>query len=85
MYLNKPILFTCKFTTTRVEAVSIAMATRMEDTRVIRGTDIRAGGRAAAVAAGTAGDKTAAATTAGETPTRGGKWFRQLRPSPDCI
>jgi hypothetical protein len=41
-------------TTTRVVAASIGMATRMVDTRVIRETDIRAGGRTAAV---TAGDK----------------------------
>ncbi len=58
-------------TTMRAVADSIAMATRMVDTRAIREADTRAGGRTAAVAAGTAEDRTAADMTAGETPSRG--------------
>jgi hypothetical protein len=57
-------------TTTRDAAGSTAMATRFLGTRVIREMDTRAGGRTAAEAAGTAGDRTAAATTAGATPTK---------------
>jgi V8-like Glu-specific endopeptidase len=54
----------------RAAADSIAMVTRMVDTRAIRETDTRAGERTAAVAAGTAEDRTAV-LTAGETPSRG--------------
>ncbi len=72
-------------TTTRVEAATTVLATRMVVTRVIRETDFRAGGRTAAAAAGTAGYKSAAAMTTGKSPTRGCIWFCQLRPSPDCF
>jgi hypothetical protein len=57
-------------TTMRAAADSIAMVTRMVDTRAIRETDTRAGGRIAAVAAGTAEERTVV-MTAGETPSRG--------------
>ena len=54
----------------RAAADSIAMVTRMVDTRAIRETDTRAGGRTVAVAAGTAEERTAA-MAAGATPSRG--------------
>ena len=66
-------------TTMRAAADSIAMVTRMVDTRAIRETDTRAGERTAAVAAGTAEDRTAADMTAGGTPSRG-CCFSRLHP-----